>query len=160
MKERFGSDDDESTVTIAKPPVTVCKSVEKLNELRPKPKDPQAVLFEYEGKRASLLDENDSLETRESRTHRFVVPEETDRKFLSLTITVVYRGVFTARGYRLGGIAATLFESRLKVNSAHRYAGMRLILAQQLNTGTTFGKTVLVHDPSKNRSRRVSTMLC
>ena len=49
--ERFGSDDDESTVTIAKPPVTVVDSVEKLNELRPKPKDPQAVLFEYEGEK-------------------------------------------------------------------------------------------------------------
>ena len=126
--ERFGSDDDESTVTIAKPPVTVVDSVEKLNELRPKPKDPQAVLFEYEGKRASLLDENDSLETRESRTHRFVVPEEVDRKFLSLTITVVYRGVLPQGATAWDGSPLRCSESRLKVNSAHRYlSGMRLI---------------------------------
>ena len=39
--ERFGrSDDDESTVTIAKPPVTVVASVEKLSELRPEAQGP------------------------------------------------------------------------------------------------------------------------
>ena len=78
------------------------------------------------------------------------MPEEVDRKFLSLTITVVYRGVFTARGYRLGRIAATLFrvptKGKLITTDPIGYAPYS---SQQLNTGTTFGKTVLVHDPSE-----------
>ena len=59
------------------PPVTVVDSGEV--EGSPKPGPPGCPL-RVRGEKASLLDENDSLETRESRTHRFVVPEEVDRE--------------------------------------------------------------------------------
>ena len=140
---------EELVVQGKAPPVTVCASVEKLNALRPKPKDPATVLFEYEGHHASLLNENESLETRESRTHRFVVPDDTDRKVLSLTITVVYRGVFTARGYRLARVACTLFRVPGKRDgpSPPIPCGYAPYEAQQLNTGTQMGRTVVIHDP-------------
>ena len=137
------------------PEVVVLKDMEALNLLEPVPVAPWLVLFEQEGRsETSLLSEQGAaLETRESRTHRFQVPESDEKRLLSLSVTVVYRGVFTARGFRFGRLAVALF--RLPTDDAtgeHRSpvsVGFAPYASQQLNTGNQLGRTVLVHRPEK-----------
>jgi Ca2+-binding EF-hand superfamily protein len=50
------------------------------------------------------------LDARESRTTEFYLP--VSRQVLSLTISVVYKGIFGNQGYRLGRCAAALYRIR------------------------------------------------
>ena len=64
-------------------------------------------------------------------------------------MTIVYRGVFTARGYRLGRIAAAFFRVPTGTSglTAPVNVGYAPYESQQLNTGTQLGRTVLIHNP-------------
>lgn len=137
-------DDDELPHNVSKD--VVFADLAAFSNLRPSDMtNPSHALFEMDDCETRLLsEESQSLETRESRTHRFEVPEETDVRFLSLTITVVYRGVFTARGYRVGRVAAAAFRLT-KDGSAP--IGCAPYAQQQLNTGTSLGRTVIRHTP-------------
>lgn len=89
----------------------VIKDLEGLNKLPPFKLKHHGILFECDSCDTQLLShEGQALEARGSRTHRFEVPNEKDRRLMSLTVTIVYQGVFTARGYRVGRVAAAAFR--------------------------------------------------
>lgn len=126
----------------------VYRDLEDLSAVTPSEiKNATDVLFNFEGHETRLLSEEEqSLEAHASKAYYFQVPEEEDKRILSLTITIVYRGVFTARGYKLGRVAAAMFkiETASAVPKAIGYAPYE---QQQLNTGTTLGRTIIVHKP-------------
>ncbi|GMH74329.1 hypothetical protein TrST_g7101 [Triparma strigata] len=108
------------------------------------------------GKTTELINEqNCSLESRQSRTHKVDIKFDGKDKILDLTVSVVFQGVFGPRGYRLGRLAVQLYrmpsaedkkKDPLAAPQALGYAPYEL---QILNTPDTLGRVVIVHKPNK-----------
>lgn len=58
-------------------------------------------LFEIQGS---------TIQTRQSRSHYFTIAEKESLRILELTVSIVFQGVFSTTGYRLGRMAASLFR--------------------------------------------------
>ena len=97
--------------------------------------------------------ENLTLGMRESRWHEFHIPE--GMHCLQIKVSVVYKGVFTARGYILGRLAVGLYRvPEVDSNDAEAvpippipvgYAPASLC---ELNTPDSMGRICLTHEPS------------
>jgi hypothetical protein len=59
----------------------------------------------------SLLEvKNASLQARQSRSHYFTLPSRESVRALDITVSIVFKGDFAGKGYRLGRLAAGLFR--------------------------------------------------
>ena len=94
------------------------------------------------------------LAARQSRCHRFEIPEKDDSRILEFTVTILFQGCFGTRGYRLGRIAAGLF--RLPDNApggGNKAAALPVPTGyapyelQCPNLPTSMGRIVIVHKP-------------
>ncbi|GMH66094.1 hypothetical protein TL16_g04355 [Triparma laevis f. inornata] len=108
------------------------------------------------GKTAELINEqNCSLESRQSRTHKVAVEFQGKDKILDLTVSVVFQGVFGPRGYRLGRLAVQLYrmpseqDKKNDPGAQPQALGYAPYELQILNTPDTLGRVVIVHKPNK-----------
>ena len=150
-KPRKHEEDTESLSSkeIAMADGVIFGSLDELTKLRPS-EIRNSVFFTFDGSDVTLLAEDGlHLEMRKSRTHRFQIIEEMDRRLLSMTVTIVYRGTFTARGYRVGRLAAAVYRSTQTKRDPPEPVGFAAYEQQQLNTGTTLGRIVIVHKPDR-----------
>jgi hypothetical protein len=92
-----------------------------------------------------------SLQSRQSRSHRFEIPDTDSTRVLELTVSVIFQGTFSDRGYKLGRLAASLF--RLPGDADHAksplprpigYAPHALVVP---NSPNTLGRLVILHKP-------------
>jgi hypothetical protein len=86
------------------------------------------------------------MEMRETRRHEFHIPKHSVHACREVEIVISIKGVFEARGYILGRLAAQLFyvtESGDRVETG--FAPARLA---KVCTSTSFGRLVLVHRPA------------
>jgi hypothetical protein len=94
----------------------------------------------------TILDESEkSLAMRQSCWHEFVVPENV--KSIELRSIIVFKGVFTMRGYILGRISAALYRVP-EDGSPPVSVGYSPAAQCKLNTPETLGQITIVHAPS------------
>ena len=85
------------------------------------------------------------LAMRESKWHEFSVPDH--YLCTRLKIVCVFKGVFTARGYILGRLAAALY--RIPADGSPPLSiGFAPTEEVQLNTPDSFGRICIIHAPS------------
>ncbi|CAM9235500.1 unnamed protein product, partial [Ectocarpus fasciculatus] len=100
-----------------------------------------------------LLDIPDmTLQARQSRSHRFDIPDQDDSRVLEICVSVIFQGTFSEKGYRFGRIAAGLFRLRTESGSAGtatppRPVGYAPYDLQAPNTPDSMGRIVLIHKP-------------
>jgi hypothetical protein len=104
-----------------------------------------------------------TLQARQSRSHYFTLPNRESVRALDITVSLVYKGDFAGKGYRLGRLAAGLFRlppddptakyrgksssstaSAPPIPEAVGYAPYHL---QSPNLPDSMGRVVLVHRP-------------
>ena len=94
----------------------------------------------------TILDEKEkSLSMRQSCWHEFIVPESP--KGLELRTVIIFKGVFTMRGYILGRISAALYRVP-EDGSPPVSVGYSPMESCKLNTPETLGQIVIVHAPA------------
>ena len=136
-----------------------CKVVSSMEELAKvdysKVRKGMTVLF-TSGKADSRVEESgQSLESRQSRSHKFKIGADEKDKILDLTISVVFQGVFGPRGYRLGRLAVQLYripsdEEKANDTDAQPQAlGCAPYELQILNTPDALGRIVIHHKPRR-----------
>ena len=113
------------------------------------------------GKTEEQLSELDcSLESRQSRSHKFTLSPSGKDKMLDITISVVFQGVFGPRGYRLGRLAVQLYRIPSEKDKENPADGKKGLAAPQalgyapydmqiLNTPDALGRIVIHHKPVK-----------
>jgi hypothetical protein len=152
---------------LAKNPTTVINNVAEIPDacrrgpvIVRKRQDEKPVVMLVE----STPGENLTLGMRESRWHEFHIPE--NMNVISLKVSVVYKGVFTARGYILGRLAVGLYrvpmeiteettedvttndETKTNVQAPPIPVGYAPSSLCALNTPDGMGRICLTHEPS------------
>jgi len=93
------------------------------------------------------------LNSRQSRAHRFELPDRDDARVLEITVTIVFQGNFANKGYKLGRLAAGLFRlPDEKDKSGHASAipepvGYAPYSMQSPNLPEALGRCVILHRP-------------
>lgn len=102
-----------------------------------------------------LCEINDQeLAARQSRSHRFDIPEKDESRVLEFAVTILFQGTFGTRGYRLGRIAAGLFRlpdtdrsGGVKASALPVPTGYAPYDLQCPNLPDQMGRIVIVHKP-------------
>ena len=50
------------------------------------------------------------LQSRQSRSHRFEIPNREDTRVMEFSVSIIFQGSFSQKGYKLGRLAAGLFR--------------------------------------------------
>lgn len=100
----------------------------------------------------TLLDVKEAtLESRQSRSHHFDISDSDAARVLSLTVSIVFQGTFSDRGYKLGRLAASLFriptDSDPSKSPLPRPVGFSPYELLCPNSPTTLGRVTLIHRP-------------
>ena len=100
----------------------------------------------------TLLDVKEAtLEARQSRLHHFEIRDSDAARVLSVTVSIVYQGTFSDRGYKLGRLAAGLFripmESDLSKSPLPRPVGFSPYELVCPNSPTALGRVTIIHRP-------------
>ena len=131
-------------------------SMEKLAHCNPNIVKSKKALLVRPEKLIVLEVKNAKLNARQSRSHRFQVHDRDDMRLLNLTVSIVYQGDYTGKGYELGRLAASLFrlpdredkkakeKGKLIFPTPVGYAPYNL---QSPNTPSGLGKLVIFHYP-------------
>ena len=128
--------------------------VESLKELASKDKQSiggRSVLVTQK-EMLTLLDVKEAtLESRQSRSHHFEIRDTDTARVLSLTVSIVFQGTFSDRGYKLGRLAASLFrtpvDSDLAKSPLPRPVGFAPYELLCPNSPTSLGRVTIIHRP-------------
>lgn len=100
-----------------------------------------------------------TLQARQSRSHYFTIPERESLRILEITVSVIFQGVFSTTGYRLGRLAASLFrlppESSMNTKNGMTTHVMPLAVGYTPYDGVSpnlpdsLGRIVIVHKPKQ-----------
>eukprot|EP00981_Chlorochromonas_danica_P003055 scaffold607_cov160-Ochromonas_danica.AAC.28 len=100
-----------------------------------------------------------TLQARQSRSHYFTIPERESLRILEITVSVIFQGVFSTTGYRLGRLAASLFrlppESSMNKKNATTTHIMPLAVGYTPYDGVSpnlpdsLGRIVIIHKPKQ-----------
>jgi len=101
-----------------------------------------------------LFDTRDvKLEARQSRAHRFEIPDRDDSRVLDLTVSIVFQGNFANKGYKLGRLAAALFrlpdERDKNAAPMPEPIGYAPYSMQSPNLPDNLGRCVILHRPKR-----------
>ena len=101
-----------------------------------------------------LLDVIDAtLQSRQSRSHRFEIPNRDDQRILDITVSIVFQGNFANKGYKLGRLAAGLFrlpdERDKSANPVPVSVGFAPYHMQSPNLPETIGRVSILHRPKR-----------
>lgn len=92
-----------------------------------------------------------TLQARQSRSHRFQVPDRDDTRVLEIIVSIVFQGAFSTRGYRLGRLAASLFRLPQGTNNDSSAmpipVGYAPYASQTPNLPEAMGKILILHRP-------------
>eukprot|EP01038_Epipyxis_sp_PR26KG_P004789 gene4789-6716_t len=105
-----------------------------------------------------------TLQARQSRSHYFSLPDRESLRILDLTVSIVFQGDFSQKGYKLGRLSAALFrlppDSKTTVSKyisalpiSVGYSPYKL---QSPNLTNSMGRLVIIHKP-KIRPMRPGT---
>lgn len=100
-----------------------------------------------------LLDICDlALQARQSRSHRFDIPDQDDSRILEICVSIMFQGTFSEKGYRFGRIAVGLFRLQDEkgeggITNPPRPVGFAPYDLQSPNTPESMGRIVIVHRP-------------
>ena len=115
-----------------------------------------------------LSQQNNSLLTRQSKTHQFEIPDNNtnntttnnntnnsnNKYMLDITISIIYQGIFTTTGeYKCGRIGGSLFRIPSKIDKNPSFSspiplGYSPIDLQAPNSISQFGRLCIIHRPS------------
>jgi len=94
-----------------------------------------------------------TLQSRQSRSHRFEIPNRDEQKCLDITVSIVFQGNFANKGYKLGRLAAALFrlpdERDKSANPMPVAVGFSPYQMQSPNLPETLGRVVILHRPKR-----------
>jgi len=94
-----------------------------------------------------------TLQSRQSRSHRFEIPNRDEQKCLDITVSIVFQGNFANKGYKLGRLAAGLFrlpdERDKSANPMPVSVGFSPYQMQSPNLPETLGRVVIMHRPKR-----------
>lgn len=92
-----------------------------------------------------------TLAARQSRTHRFDLPDKEDSRILDITVSILFQGAFTSKGYGLGRLAAALFrlpdEKDPSASPVPAPVGFAPYVMQCPNLPDVMGRIVILHRP-------------
>jgi hypothetical protein len=88
----------------------ICESVRELALLEPRRVRNKIVLIAKKDQMTLYECKEAILQARQSRAHRFDLPDRDDARILDITVSIVFQGQFGTRGYKLGRLAAGLFR--------------------------------------------------
>merc|ERR1711871_37435 len=96
--------------------------------------------------------EEQRLDSRQSRSHRFELPDREDARILDITVSVLFQGAFTTKGYGLGRIAAALFrlpdDNDPNASPVPAPVGFAPYIMQSPNLPDHMGRIVIMHRPA------------
>jgi hypothetical protein len=136
----------------------IVESMKVLGETDPIKIKRKVVLLANETPITLLEVKNSVLQARQSRAHRFTVPNTEDCRTLDITVSVLYQGTFGTMGYKLGRLAAGLFrlpddKDNNTYNDQHpqvpRAVGFSPYRLQCPNLPEHIGKIVIIHRPQR-----------
>jgi hypothetical protein len=88
----------------------ICDSIRELTLIEPRRLRGKTVLLGKKD-RLTIFELKDAvLQSRQSRSHRFKLPDRADARILDITVSITFQGGFSTKGYRLGRLAAALFR--------------------------------------------------
>lgn len=97
------------------------------------------------------------LEARQSRAHRFELPNRDDARVLDITVSIIFQGNFATKGYKLGRLAAALFrlpdERNKDASPMPEPVGYAPYSMQSPNLPEHLGRVVILHRPKKRPLR-------
>jgi hypothetical protein len=139
----------------------IAENMKKLGETDPLKLKKKIVLLAVDKPMTLLEVKNNVLQARQSRSHRFTVPNTEDCRTLDITVSVLYQGSFGTMGYKLGRLAAGLF--RLPDDKDHNHShgssdnqpqvpravGYSPYHLQCPNLPEHMGKIVIIHRPQR-----------
>jgi hypothetical protein len=104
------------------------------------------------GEQLNIFDVKDvNLQARQSRSHRFDLPDREDARILDITVSIMYQGSFNTKGYRLGRIAAGLYrlpdEKDKDASPMPTPVGYAPYAMQSPNLPDSMGKIIILHRP-------------
>lgn len=127
----------------------ITESITELGSQEQKAVKGKVVLIAQKDK-LPLLEVTDSLiDARQSRIHRFVVPDREDARILDITVSIVYQGTFGTKGYKVGRLAAALFRlpSAKHSFSTPQPIGFSPYDMQSSNLPESLGRVTILHQP-------------
>lgn len=92
------------------------------------------------------------LQARQSKSHYFSIPNRENLRVVDLTVSILYQGVFTNTGYKLGRLAGSLFrlpevEGTAAVAGLPRPVGYTPYDSVAPNLPNSIGRLVVFHKP-------------
>ena len=91
------------------------------------------------------------LGSRQSKSHRFDLPDREDARILDITVSILFQGSFTQKGYGLGRLAAALFrlpeENDPNASPVPSPVGFSPYIMQSPNLPDSMGRIVIMHRP-------------
>ena len=127
----------------------ITESITELGSQEQKTVKGKVVLIAQKDK-LPLLEVTDAvIDARQSRIHRFVVPDREDARILDITVSIVYQGTFGTKGYKVGRLAAALFRlpSSRHEHSTPQPIGYSPYAMQASNLPESLGRVTILHQP-------------
>ena len=96
---------------------------------------------------------NATILARQSRSHRFDLPDRDDARILNLSISVTFQGSFGDKGYKLGRLAVALFrlpddnDDGYDPTAIPKAIGYAPYESQAPNSADTMGRILIHHNP-------------
>ena len=96
---------------------------------------------------------NLQLDSRQSRSHKFEIPNRDDQRILEVNVSIIFQGRFGDKGYKLGRLAAGLFripdEHDNHANPIPVPIGYSPYNMQSCNLPESMGRIVIIHSPKR-----------
>lgn len=154
---KYGAGDASSALRY-KSKFLIMDSIKDLARQEPRTVGGKIVLIVASDIKTILEIPSTELKSRQSRSHRFDVPELEDMHVLDFTVSIVYHGCFGQKGYKLGRLAAGLFRlsksavgdsttSSNTTTSVPIPVGYAPYNLQHPNLPDALGRIVLTHSP-------------
>lgn len=129
----------------------ICESIRELAMQEPKRIRGKVVLIVKQDRMSVFEIKDATLQSRQSRSHKFELSDRDDARVLDISVSIVYQGSFTTKGYRLGRLAASLFrlpDDKDKNSSPlPSPVGFAPYSAQVSNLPDAMGKILILHRP-------------
>lgn len=141
-EEEFKSRDREFSGHPIKSSAILLNSI---SEILPEHRD--AKIFINRNKSKGLIEMKDRvLKARESQTIPFNIPD--DAPAISISVSIVFKGTFGVKGYKVGRLAATMYYISPQENKPAAQIGLASYADIELCTARNFGKIHIVHKPN------------
>jgi hypothetical protein len=93
------------------------------------------------------------LQSRQSRSHRFEIPNREDSRVMEFSVSIIFQGGFSQKGYKLGRLAAGLFrlpdEKDPNASPVPIPVGFSPYSMQSPNLPESLGRVVILHKPKR-----------